>query len=108
MGICSKDKISNEWFFPQNRVIISETDDRGIITYVNDVFCEMAGFSEAELMGQPHNIIRHPDMPKAAFADLWDKIENRGFWTGYVKNLRHDWMADWVCIWGKIYNKSHG
>ena len=56
----------------------------------------MAGYDEAELIGQPHNIIRHPDMPRAAFADLWEKIQNRGFWTGYVKNLRRDGGFYWV------------
>lgn len=96
MPICHKDEITDEWYFPQNRFIISETDADGRITYVNDIFCEMAGYTEKELLGQPHNLIRHPDMPKAAFADLWDKIQGRGFWTGYVKNLRRDRGYYWV------------
>ena len=96
MSLATKDSQTNEWYFPQNRYIISETDKLGRITYVNDVFCDMAGYSEEELIGQPHNMIRHPDMPRAAFADLWEKIQGRGFWTGYVKNLRRDGGFYWV------------
>ncbi len=96
MSICHKDKETDEWFFPKDRFIISETDERGIITYVNDVFCEIADYTEEELIGQPHNIVRHPDMPRAAFADLWEKIQGRGFWTGYVKNKRRDGAYYWV------------
>lgn len=96
MELAFKDDNSDAWYFPENRYIISETDDKGLITYVNDVFCEIAGYSEAELIGQPHNIIRHPDMPRVAFADLWDKIKSRGFWTGYVKNKRRDGGFYWV------------
>ena len=96
MELAFKDDESNEWYFPENRYIISETDDKGIITYVNDVFCQIAGYEESELIGEPHNIIRHPDMPKVAFADLWEKIQARGFWTGYVKNRRRDGGFYWV------------
>jgi len=96
MKLTFKDKYSDEWYFPKNRYIISETDDKGLITYVNDLFCEIAGYSEAELIGQPHNIIRHRDMPRAAFADLWNRITTRGFWTGYVKNNRRDGGFYWV------------
>jgi len=96
MGLTFKDDESNEWYFPENRYIISETDEKGFITYVNDVFCEIAGYSKEELIGQPHNIIRHPDMPRVAFADLWEKIQGRGFWTGYVKNQRRDGGFYWV------------
>ena len=96
MKLAFKDDETNEWYFPENRYIISETDDKGLITYVNDVFCEIAGYSEEELIGQPHNIIRHPDMPRVAFEGLWDKIQNRGFWTGFVKNRRRDGGFYWV------------
>ncbi len=96
MSFATKDEQTNEWYFPQNRYIISETDKLGRITYVNDIFCDMAGYSEEELIGQPHNMIRHPDMPRAAFSDLWEKVQGRGFWTGYVKNLRRDGGYYWV------------
>ncbi len=79
-----------------NRPIISKTDLKGIITYVNTPFCKLAGYSKEELIGKPHNIIRHPDMPKAAFKDLWDTIERNEKWRGLVKNLRKDGRYYWV------------
>jgi len=79
-----------------NRPIISKTDLKGIITYVNTSFCKLAGYSKEELIGKPHNIIRHPDMPKAAFKDLWDTIERNEKWRGFVKNLRKDGRYYWV------------
>ena len=91
-----KDDISDEWYFAPNRFIVSETDEKGIITYANTIFCEIANYKLEELIGQPHNIIRHPDMPKAAFKDLWEKIQSIGFWTGYVKNARRGGGFYWV------------
>ena len=79
-----------------NRPIISKTDLKGIITYVNTPFCKLAGYSKEELLGKPHNIIRHPDMPKAAFKDLWDTIQRNEKWRGFVKNLRKDGRYYWV------------
>jgi len=80
----------------EGRVIISETDEKGIITYANRKFCEIAGYSADELKGQPHNIIRHPDMPKAAFAQMWETIKGGRSWHGIVKNLRKDGLYYWV------------
>ena len=91
-----KDNISDEWYFPDNSYILSETDEKGIILYANDVFCEIAGYSLDELIGQPHNIVRHPDMPRIAFKGLWDDIQSKGFWTGIVKNMRKDRGCYWV------------
>lgn len=91
-----KDKNSDEWYFPNDSYILSETDSKGIITYANDVFCEIAGYKIEELLGEPHNIVRHPDMPRIAFKGLWDDIESKGFWTGIVKNLRKDGGCYWV------------
>ncbi len=76
--------------YPDGKLIISRTDTKGIITQVNQSFVEMSGFSEEELLGQPHSILRHPDMPKAAFADMWATIQSGEKWHGYVKNLRKD------------------
>lgn len=76
--------------YPDGKLIISRTDTKGIITQVNRSFVEMSGFSEEELLGQPHYILRHPDMPKAAFADMWATIQSGEKWYGYVKNLRKD------------------
>ncbi len=91
-----KDTNSDEWYFPNNSYILSETDEKGIITYANDIFCEIAGYTLEELLGEPHNIVRHPDMPKIAFKGLWDDIQKKGFWTGIVKNLRKDGGCYWV------------
>lgn len=91
-----RDENSGEWFFPQDTYIMSETDENGIILYANEVFCEVAGYALAELIGQPHNIVRHPDMPRIAFKGLWDDLRNKGFWTGFVKNCRKDKGFYWV------------
>jgi len=86
----------DEWFFPEDSYILSETDDKGIIIYANQMFCELAGYELDELIGEPHNIIRHPDMPRIAFKGLWDDIQSKGFWTGIVKNRRKDRGYYWV------------
>jgi PAS domain S-box-containing protein len=67
-------------------IIISRTDLKGKITYVNDIFCEISGYSKEELLNAPHNIVRHPDMPQDAFKKLWDSIKKDNIWTGIVKN----------------------
>lgn len=82
--------------FPEGKLIVSRTDPQGILTHGNQSFVEMSGYSEAELIGQPHQILRHPDMPKAAFKDLWDTLARGKKWTGYVKNLRKDGAYYWV------------
>jgi len=91
-----KDDRTSEWFFPDGAFILSTTDEHGIITYVNDLFCEIAGYTKEELLGQPHNIVRHPDMPKVAFKSLWDDVQSKGFWDGFVKNKRKDGGYYWV------------
>ena len=71
--------------------IVSKTDKKGIITYVNDKFCQVSKYSRDELIGKPHNIVRHPDMPKEAFKDMWDTIKNKKkIWQGVVKNRAKD------------------
>lgn len=96
MANTTKDSKTDEWYFPDNGYILSETDEKGIILYANDLFCEIAAYQEEELIGQPHNIVRHPDMPKVAFKGLWDDIRTKGFWNGIVKNLRKDGGYYWV------------
>ncbi|MEZ5651804.1 MAG: methyl-accepting chemotaxis protein [Burkholderiaceae bacterium] len=76
--------------------LVSTTDTKGRITYCNDAFCEASGFSRDELIGQPHNLIRHPDMPEEAFRDLWATIENGHLWQGVVKNRRKNGDHYWV------------
>ena len=79
-----------------NKIIISKTDPRGIITYVNDYFLEVSGYSEGELIGKPHSIVRHPDMPKIAFKLMWDRIAKGKPFTAAVKNLAKDGRYYWV------------
>lgn len=85
-----------ETIVPQNELIVSRTNLKGIITYANDTFAEISGYSVDELVGNPHNIVRHPDMPKVIFEGLWEQLKNVGHWSGYVKNLRKDEGFYWV------------
>jgi len=80
-------------------VMITETDTRGIITYANRKFREMTGFSKKELIGSPHSINRHPDMPKGAFRAMWKTISSNKIWRGYVKNMRKDGKFYWVLVY---------
>lgn len=80
------------------RSLISETDLKGVITFVNRKFVEMTGYSKQEAVGQPHSILRHPDMPKAAFEGMWKIIKEGKVWDGYVKNLRKDGKYYWVDV----------
>lgn len=82
-------------------VMITETDTSGIITYANRKFREMTGYSKEELIGSPHSINRHPDMPKAAFKTMWETIKRGDMWEGYVKNMRKDGRYYWVIVWIK-------
>ncbi|MDO5625977.1 MAG: PAS domain-containing protein [Pseudomonadota bacterium] len=82
--------------YPDGRLIISRTDLDGRITHANDAFVELSGYSREELIGQPHAILRHPDMPRAAFKDLWATVQAGKKWHGYVKNLCKDGSHYWV------------
>ncbi|MCD4758651.1 MAG: PAS domain-containing protein [Arcobacteraceae bacterium] len=85
-----------ETIVPQDELIISRTDLKGVITYANETFANISGYSVEELVGQTHNIVRHPDMPKRVFKDMWNKLQNQQQWTGVVKNLRKDTGYYWV------------
>jgi PAS domain S-box-containing protein len=76
--------------------IVSMTNMKGIITYCNRIFIEFSGYNDSELLGTQHNIIRHPDMPRAVFKLLWDKIQNREECFAYVKNMAKDGSFYWV------------
>jgi aerotaxis receptor len=80
------------------RSLISETDTHGNITYANRKFFEMTGYTKEEIIGQPHNILRHPDMPRAAFEQMWKTVKSGTIWEGYVKNLRKDGKFYWVIV----------
>ena len=82
--------------FPADVQLVSTTDLRGVITYANPAFCRIAGYQVDELVGHNHNLVRHPDMPKAAFADLWDRLKEGNPWRGMVKNRCKDGRYYWV------------
>ena len=84
----------------QKYIISSITDLKGKILDASDAFCEISGYSKSELIGQPHNIVRHPDMPKEAFRELWETIQAGKAWRGKVKNLKKDGGFYWV--WANI------
>lgn len=85
-----------ETIVPSDETIISRTDLKGVITYVNETFAKISGYNIDELIGKPHNILRHPDMPKAAFSHMWQTIKDGKMWQGYVKNRRKDGGYYWV------------
>lgn len=80
----------------EDDVIVSKTDLKGRITYANRTFLEVSGYSEAELLGKPHSIIRHPDMPRCVFKLLWDTIESGNEIFAYVKNMAKNGDFYWV------------
>jgi len=80
----------------ENDFIVSKTDTKGKITYGNEIFIKMSGYSEKELLGAPHNILRHQDMPKIVFKLLWDRIKNREAINAYVKNKTKNGDYYWV------------
>lgn len=82
--------------FAENEIIVSKTDLKGRITYANDVFQRVSDYSAAELLGQPHSIIRHPDMPRCVFKLLWDTIQAKGEMFGYVLNMARNGDHYWV------------
>jgi aerotaxis receptor len=81
---------------PNDELIVSRTNLKGIITYANDTFINISGFSKDELIGQNHNIVRHPDMPKLCFRELWNTLKSGRQWNGNVKNIRKDKGFYWV------------
>jgi aerotaxis receptor len=85
-----------EYPFPQGKTVISYTNLKGQITRANEAFIELSGFTKDELMGQPHNLVRHPDMPPEAFRDMWDTLKRGRPWSGLVKNRRKDGDHYWV------------
>jgi len=93
---------------PANELIVSKTDTKGLITYANDVFQRVAGYTEDQLVGQPHNIVRHPDMPRAVFKLLWDTLEAGQEIFAYVNNLASDGAHYWVFAHITPSRDAHG
>ena len=85
-----------EYTLDDETVLISRSDLKGNVTYANAAFVEVSGYTRDELMGSPHNLIRHPDMPEAAYADFWKTIQSGASWQGTVKNRRKNGDHYWV------------
>ena len=85
-----------ETSLPDNQFIYSRTDLKGVITEANEAFCNVSGYTREEMVGQPHNMVRHPDMPEAAFKDMWSDLKTGRPWRGIVKNRRKDGGFYWV------------
>ena len=100
--------MSKETVLDKNAFLVSETDLKGIIKFANEDFCKVAGYSLAELLGQPHNMVRHKDMPKKAFKSLWDTVQKGEIWTGYVKNATKDGGYYWVFATVYPFESSDG
>lgn len=81
---------------PEDELIISRTDISGKITYANETFCNISGYSQNEIIGKAHSVVRHPDMPSEVFKDLWSTIQAGKQWKGVVKNIRKDKGFYWV------------
>lgn len=88
--------VDQEVQYDAGQELVSTTDTRGVITYANPAFCQVAGYTEDELVGKNHNLVRHPDMPAAAFADLWSHLKQGQSWRGMVKNRCKDGRYYWV------------
>lgn len=88
--------------------LVSETNSKGVITFANEQFCNVAGYNIEELINQPHNLIRHNDMPKAAFEDLWNTIKSNQVWVGYVKNKTKNGGYYWVYATVYPYKNEDG
>ncbi len=91
-----KEKLKSLLKIYDKNVIFSKTDSKGIITHASKAFCEISGYTLEELIGKPHNIVRHPDMPKIVFNHMWKTIKSGKIWRGEVKNLRKDGTFYWV------------
>ena len=96
MSKINQKTVNEEVTFLEGEELVSTTDLRGVITYANENFCRIAGYTVEELLGQNHNIVRHPDMPKEAFNDLWSNLKKGLPWRGAVKNRTKDGRYYWV------------
>lgn len=88
--------LNKEVFLDQDTIIVSQTDEKGIVIFANADFCKIAGYDLDELVGKQHNVVRHQDMPKWAFEDLWKTIKAGKIWKGIVKNKTKNGGFYWV------------
>ncbi len=82
--------------FGEDEIIVSKTDEKGRITYANDLFLKIAEYQENEVLGQPHSLVRHPDMPRCIFKLLWDTVQAKQEIFAYVKNITKNGAYYWV------------
>ncbi|MCB1139296.1 MAG: PAS domain-containing protein [Leptospiraceae bacterium] len=88
--------------------LVSRTDQKGRITYANDAFCKVSGYEPDELIGKPHNVVRHPDMPRETFKGLWADLKSGRLWSGMVKNRKKNGDHYWVKAWIYPYEDREG
>lgn len=96
MKLKTPEPTGEERFFGDDEIIVSKTDTKGRLTYTNQVFLSISGYIESEMLGQPHNVIRHPEMPRGVFKLLWETIQSGAELFAFVKNLCKDGAHYWV------------
>lgn len=99
--------VGDEIILDDTTILVSETDASGKIVFADESFVTISGYSLEELVGKPHSIIRHPDMPKAAFRELWETIKKGNVWQGFVKNSSKNGKYYWVYATIFPFGKDH-
>jgi len=94
--LTQKEKLNKLLELYDKHVIFSTTDAKGVITHVSEAFCKISGFNEGDLVGQPHNVVRHKDMPKEVFRELWETVQSGETWKGEIHNIKKDGGSYWV------------
>lgn len=100
--------INNELILDDKSFLVSQTDEKGIIKFANDEFCQYSEYSLEELVGNPHSMVRHKDMPKDAFKDLWQTVQAGERWRGFVKNRTKSNKYYWVFATVFPFSSSDG
>lgn len=98
---------TNEILLDEKSMLVSETDSKGIIVYADETFIKYSEYSLEELIGKNHNMIRHPDMPKGAFKELWSTVKSGKAWQGFVKNRTKSGKFYWVYATVFPFGKDH-
>ena len=97
----------NEMLLDETSLLVSETDARGVIVYADETFVKYSEYTLEELIGKSHNIVRHPDMPKSAFKELWSNVKSGKVWQGFVKNRTKNGKFYWVYATVFPFGKDH-
>ncbi|AOO64613.1 PAS domain-containing protein [Sulfurospirillum halorespirans] len=99
--------VGDEILLDETSLLVSETDAKGTIVYADETFVKFSEYSLEELIGKPHNMIRHPDMPKATFKELWESLKKGNVWQGFVKNRTKSGKFYWVYATIFPFGKDH-